>query len=45
MYMAMVCYHVPLFNPKNGQAELNTPETKALIFGLIAEIYWIIIDI
>ena len=36
-------YHVPLINPKTGLGKLTTPETKALIFGLISEVHRIII--
>ncbi len=34
---------VPLINPKNGQGELTTAETKFLIFELISEVDSVII--
>ena len=36
-------HRMPLINPKNGQGELTTPETKALIFELISEVHRVII--
>ena len=36
-------YQEPLIDPKNGQGELTTSESKALIFGLTAEVHRIII--
>ena len=32
-----------LTDPKNGQGELTTSESKALIFGFISKVHWIII--
>ena len=36
-------YQVLSIDPKNGQGELTTFESKALIFGLISDVHRIII--